>query len=338
MRLIRLSVAVAAVMVVLVGPGCREVAIPPAGSYDEVLLVTEDGATSHWTDRLKPLITAEHDYVITTEPSFTLATMRASQLPDFPTVKNIVLCGTLSTTTDIGQRIIGLIGPSGTKQVHNGARILKKDNLPAPGQLTLIVTAPTEAELDKAIDKRGKEIPQIIEESCRERLRRNLLQHPATGLTKELQRKYGFTIRVPYLYVLFSDKLHPPGVELLRQPPARDLGIYWVDRAKPPTLYDSDELFDIRANYVWKRYDHDKMDRDKVTYTWTRLGPYDAIEMAGYWYNDKATAGGYFETYFIYDARAKLLWAVDLVVFAPGREKHPLVRELQALAETFRYQ
>jgi hypothetical protein len=78
------------------------------------------------------------------------------------------------------------------------------------------------------------------------------------------------------------------------------------------------------------------MDRDRVKFEPVRLGRYDCIRMSGYWYNDEEVIGGYFETYFIFDDRAELLWSVDLLVLAPGKPKHPMVRELRALAETFR--
>jgi hypothetical protein len=92
----------------------------------------------------------------------------------------------------------------------------------------------------------------------------------------------------------------------------------------------------MRARYVWERYDKDEMDGERVVYEPARLGPYDSIRMSGYWFNDEEVLGGYYETYFIYDERVELLWAVDLLVLAPGKQKHPLVRELRALAETFR--
>jgi hypothetical protein len=237
----------------------------------------------------------------------------------------------------VGRRIAGLIGPDGRASVHGGrASILKKENLPAPGQLTVVVTAATGGALGAVLEERGGELTEIIETSCRERLRNHLLARPNKQLTSDLERKYGFTLAIPDLYILFSEESRPPGVELIREPPARVLGVYWVDREDPPSIYEPDELFDIRADYVWRRYDRDKMDRDKVTYTYTRLGPYDAIRMSGYWYKDVEPAGGYFETYFIHDPNAELLWAVDLLVYAPGRPKHALVRELEALAETFR--
>ena len=244
----------------------------------------------------------------------------------------------MESGTRVGQRIMELIGPEGMERVALGkAAVLKRENLPSPGQMTLIVTAPDEAALEAVIKERGPQFEYILEQSCRQRLRRVLLRHPNRKSMDELHRKYGFAIEVPYLYRLLSDESDPPGIAFLREEPTRSLGIFWGDWERPPSLWDHDELFDMRAEYVWDRYDHDKMERERVRYSWVKFGPYGAVKMYGYWYNDDAVAGGYFETYFVWDEDAELLWAVDLLTFAPGRDKHPLVRELRAFAETFRY-
>lgn len=329
---------VAAVLCVVTAAGCRELAVPPAGSYSEVMLVTEDGDGGRWNDAVAALLTKEHEYVLERESAFRLTPVRAQELEDFPVVKNIVIVGVAAPSTDVGQRIISLIGADAYERVRNGeANILKKDNLPSPGQLTMIVTARDDRALETVIAERGEELPEVIERSCRERLRRHLLASPNTRIRDRLFRTYGFVIEVPLLYRLLSEELDPAGVELIREPPTRILGVFWKDWDEAPTLYDADALFELRGDYVYERYDTDKMERERVSFSYDRLGPYDAVKMAGYWYNDKVIAGGYFETYFIYDEPDELLWAVDLLTYAPGRPKHPLVRELRALGETFRY-
>lgn len=217
------------------------------------------------------------------------------------------------------------------------ANILKKENLPAPGQLTLIITAPTEGELERTLEEQGDELEGIIESSCRARLRRFFLSHPNREATDHLFQKYGFAIEIPILYRLFSEASNPPGVELLRESPTRLLGIFWVDWPHEPTLADTNQLFEIRKDYVWERYDRDAMDSTRVWYSMDTLGPYPAVKMEGYWYNTKAPAGGYYTTYFVYEKEEKLIWAIDLLVYAPGFPKHALFRELLSLAETFRY-
>jgi len=333
-----------AVWLILVGAaacgvsGCSDMAIPPAGSYSEVLLVTEGGADGEWNEIIEPYIARELNYYVDYEPQFRITPVKASDMDDLPPFKNIVLCGVMESSTDVGQRIIGMIGDAGVDRVRReGARILKKQDRPFKNQFTLIVTATSEDKLRGVIDERGDEIAGVLEESCHERLRRHLLKRNNEALTEELYRKYGFRIQIPSLYRVLSDKPTPPGVELIREPPTRILGVFWTDRESPPTMGDTDELLDIRAQYVWKRYDNDRIDKDRVEFEPARLGRYDAIRMSGYWYNDEEVYGGYFETYYIFDGRADLLWAVDLLVLAPGKPKHPLVRELRALAETIRF-
>lgn len=318
--------------------GCQDMAIPPAGSYSEVLLVTEEGEESRWTERLTPLIARELDFYVDFEDQFRITSVRASEMEDFPAFKNVVLCGVMESSTDVGQLIIGMIGDAGVERVRReGAHILKKDDKPVYNQLTLVITANSEVALERLLAERGEELTDILEESCRSRVRRHLLKRRNDALAEDLHRKYGFRVEVPSLYRILSDKTNPPGVELIREPPTRILGVFWVDRKVPPTLEDRDELFDIRAQYVWKRYDKDRMDEERVIFEPARLGRHDSIRMSGYWFNDEHLMGGYYETYFIFDERADLMWAVDLLVLAPGKPKHPLVRELQALAEVIRF-
>jgi hypothetical protein len=324
--------------------GCGEMSMPPAGSYSEVLLVTEEGERSEWTALLTPLIAREHDYYVDKEEAFRVTPIKASEMDEFPAYKNIVICGVFDSSTDVGQAIIRLIGDRGVERVWNeGAQILKREDKPAFNQLTLIVTATGGDALRQTIAERGGEVADVLEASCRERLRRHLLKRQNENVAADLRKRYGFHVKVPSLYRLLSDEsggtgaAAPAGVELIREPPTRILGVYWVDRQKAPTLDDQDELFKIRADYVWKRYDEDQMDRDRAEFAAARLGPHNAIRMSGYWFNDTSVMGGYYETYFVYDDRAELLWAIDLLVLAPGRPKHPLVRELRALAETIQF-
>lgn len=324
----------------LAATGCREVAFPPAGSYSEVAVVVDGGRNGEWAGALTPLIAVERDYFVSTEPAFIITSVSAEPSVDPPAVKNIVLCGVLDGSTAVGGRIAHLLGQAGIDRVMEGeAAILKKENVPLPGQLTLIITAATGDALREVLHKRGEEIVEIIDASCRERLRRSLLQRRRAAQSEELRRRWGFFIEIPTMYTVYNESENPPGVEIHRESPPRVLGVFWKEWDHTPSLYSTDELFDFRAEYVRRQYGGDRMERDRARYAYVRLGDYTAVRMSGYWYNDEfSLAGGYFETYFVWDKDAKLLWAVDGLVYAPGREKTSLVRELHALAETFRHE
>lgn len=325
-------------MVLVALAGCREISIPPPGSYSEILLVTEDGRQSVFLPLIMQNIGRELDYYTGQEKQFEVSVIRAEQLEAFPKMKNIVMVGIVDELTSIGQEIGMLIGEDGVRKVAGGeATILKRENMPAPGQMTLIVTARSRAELEAVLRERGDELPGIIEASARKRLRRYLSTLLDKDLVQYLYRTYGFTIEIPSLYRLQSESKNPPGIELIREPPTRSLGIFWDDWKREPTLADSLALFKMRSDYVFERYNGDVMDSTRVAFSWAQVGPYRAIEMAGYWSNINATVGGAYRTYFIFEESEQLLWAIDNLVFAPGRSKHPHFRELLALTETFRY-
>lgn len=335
------SVRIAAILTAALAlGGCRELSFPPAGSYSHIDVLVEGGKTGEWASMLLPLLSEERNYFVSTEPRFQIMSVLDQPPSDPSSEKNIVVCGVLDPSTAVGGQIAYLLGQSGVEQVKKGqASILKLPNTPASGQLTLVVTAATDAALKKVLQDRGDEIPNIIAASCRERIRRSLLQNERKGLEDKFRRKWGFSLAVPSLYTLYNDDEAPPGVELHRESPPRVLGVFWTPWDHVPTLYNTQELFDCRAKYVYEKYDGDQMDPNRARYDYVRLGPYTAVRMSGYWYNDRySVAGGYFETYFVWDKKEQLLWAVDCLVYAPGREKTSLVRELHALAETFRYE
>lgn len=317
--------------------GCLEMDVPPAGSYSEVLLVSEDGAEDTAARALAAHLTRPIDYYVDEEQPFTVAHIRAADLVDAPEVKNILVCGVANPVSSVGRHITSLLGGGADKIASGEATVFKRENQPGPGQATLVVTAATSEALAEVIESRGEQIVETLEASCRQRLREHLLEREEKQIARKLRESYGFTVNVPAEYRVLSEKSDPPGVELLREAPARLLGVFWIDWDHPPALEDSLALFRARADYVWKRYDGDTMDSTRVAYKISRLGEHPALAMSGYWSNSRALAGGYFETYFVYHAGSKLLWCIDLLAFAPGLPKHPQFRELLALAETFRY-
>ena len=123
----------------------------------------------------------------------------------------------------------------------------------------------------------------------------------------------------------------------MRIKPHRGLTVSWRYWDKDGvSLADSTELYKIRSELAWKMYDKDVMRRNLVKFSLTNLGPYEAVRMDGYWENSQDVYGGPFVCFFIYDKLKSKLWIVDCVVYAPGFNKHKLLRELISLAETFR--
>jgi hypothetical protein len=304
----------------------------------EVLLVTEQGERDPAGVALAAILGRLIDYYVGEERAFEVTSVRVAELDRRAGATNVVICGVLGNGTDIGRYVGGVLGGEGLARVRSErSAVFKKDDLPGPGQLTVVVAAVSDRDLMSCVKNRGGEIAEILETGCRERLRGYFADRIDQALSRRLHDAYGFSIGVPDSYKVLAEGGDSPGVQLLCEGPARLLGVSWFEWDREPALADSARLFHARAGYVWDAYDEDLMDSTRVSYRESSLGGYRALEMSGYWSSSRSVAGGFYRTFFVYEPREKLLWAVDLLAFAPGMPKHPLLRELHAIAETFRY-
>ncbi|MDZ7860031.1 MAG: DUF4837 family protein [Candidatus Krumholzibacteriota bacterium] len=316
----------------------RSTSYPPAGSYGDIVLVTESGTPGGINDDIIRTLQHKVDYYSRTELQFKLRMIRAADISDEPATKNMVIYGVVRSGMT-GDLIENFIGTAAVRKVLEGKDfIFKKSDYPVTGQLTVIVTAPTRGKLAEIARKNGAVIRGIIEKENRKRLRRYLLKKEKKDVENNLRIKYGFNIGVSFLYDLNQDRPDLPGVELVRKMPHRGITISWQKwDNKRLTIADSLKLYNIRAVMAWHMYNKDVMRKDIVSFRNEQLGPYEAVVMEGYWEKKDELYGGPFRCFFICNRQKTRLWIIDLLVYAPGFKKHRLLRELHAIAETFRY-
>jgi len=307
-------------------------------SCSEVLLVTEDGERDPAGVALAAALGKPLDYYVGVERAFEVKSVQVADLGRRPDATNVVIGGVVGGGTEIGRYIGAILGEEALGRLRSErSAVYKKEDVPGPGQLTVVVAAASEADLVDCVEKRAEEIVEILESGCRDRLRDYFAGRIDERLSRRLHDTYGFSIEVPESYRVLAEGGDAPGVQLLCDGPARLLGVTWLEWGSAPALADSSRLFAARAKYVWDAYDGDVMDAARVSFRLSHLGGFPAIEMSGYWSSSRSVAGGYYRTFFVYEPGERLVWAVDLLVFAPGMPKHPLLRELHAIAETFRY-
>lgn len=338
MRRTVFAAACALAVLAFISCGERERYIPPpAGSYSRVVLVTQTGTPEGPAEAMVRALQRELDYYTKNEFQFGVKLVPAAKLEEEIPVKNMVLFG-LVNQGKIGSYIQQFIGADGVAAVYAGkAGVFKKMDYPVDGQLTLIVTAGSNAELVRIAEEEGPIIRDIIEDANRERLRGFLLRSEDRETERIMRAKYGFGLRVPVDYSLNQDRPEVPGIEIINPNPDRGISVTYREwPAAEVSLADSSKLYDWRADYAYKMYDKDVMRRELVRFSAAQIGPYPAVRMEGYWENSVEAYGGVFVAFFVADRVRSRLWMIDGVVFAPGRDKHEYVRELHAVAETFR--
>ena len=122
--------------------GCnRRSSFPPAGSYSNIVLVTETGERSGINDLIIRELQHPVDYYSKMEIQFKLRMIPSRELDKEPPTKNMVIFG-VARQGDTGRIIEGFLGTNEVRKVLEGKNhIFKKMNFPYTGQLTVIVTA-----------------------------------------------------------------------------------------------------------------------------------------------------------------------------------------------------
>lgn len=309
----------------------------PPGSYSNVVLVTESGQPGGANNAIIRVLQHTLDYYSKNETQFKLRMVSAHDFRDEPPTKNMVIYGVVREGR-IGSIIESFIGTNSVRKVLQGQnQIFKKIDYPVKGQLTVIVTASSRDRLARVTRESGELIRDIIEDANRERLRGSLYTTEKEQAAAELKARYGFSIRIPGEYAVNQDRGDVPGVEILRDYPVRGITISWLSWPKRElTPADSLALYDFRSEIVWELHDREVMRPGLVSYGMDEFGPYSAVRMDGYWESSEDLYGGPFVCFFVHDRVRGRIWMVDCLVYAPGFDKHILLREAIAVAETFR--
>jgi hypothetical protein len=321
--------------------GCSEKRVIPAvGPYSDVWLFTETGKQSPLLRDFVETLSHPITYVLEPENEFDIYLRDANQFAGNRDRKNLVMLTRTDKVGGLQSRISKFLGGDILARVkREGHLILYKRDLFARDQDVYIILMEGRAEEEYVLTRLAGTLRDRLRESTQERFRGYLLRDRENkGGGKYIWREYGFTLRFPPEYHLLQQKPGLGAIELHRKDPSRVIGLFWESGVEAaPTLADSLTLLAFRERIVDAIYDGDTVLPDMIRFDKAKLGKYDAIRMRGVWQNEVQFTGGPFVTYFLHDARRQRLVAVDLLIYAPGMSKHPFMRELEALASTFRY-
>ncbi len=323
------------------GNGCGEKRIIPAvGPYSDVWLFTETGIQSPLLRGFVEALSHPITYVLEPENEFDVYLRDANQFSGNRDRKNLVLLTRTDRIGGLQSRVSKFLGGEILARVkREGHLILYKRDLFARDQDVYIILMNGSAEEKYVLTRLASTLRDRLRESTRERFRSFLLTgRENKGGGKYLWREFGFTLRFPPEYHLLQEAPEMGAIELHRKDPSRVIGVFWQNGViNPPIVADSLALISFRAGVVDTLYHGDQMLPSDWRFDRTKLGKHDAIRMRGIWANDRDMTGGAYATYFLHDKRRQRLLAVDLLIYAPGMSKHPFMRELEALASTFRF-
>jgi hypothetical protein len=339
----------AAFILALVCGGCGgsddEPIFSSVGSYGDVAVITSDAALYDaavpFLNRLSPDVT----FVIKKEETYRFQHFTGDAWKNGRNYRNIIFLVRLGDGGDVEKAVRKLVGQDNVDRLKsgNGDVLIVRD--PYFGnQLAFIAASVDRNLLASVLNREGAALGDTLAADVNRRMIRD---NRRSGINAEAVRRdwnrYGFHLEIPRIFK--ENQFEPdgfPGVEWLYSSPegtADGLTYAWTEVDDPAAaLADRDVLLALRGDMGETMHDASELNDLSLKWSEETVAGLAAVRLDGAWASRKASVGGPFRTYFFAVPDRGIVLAVDLLVYAPNREKMEDMRRLRAIVETLSFE
>ncbi len=249
--------------------------------------------------------------------------------------RNLVLVADLGRRDAVSRKVREVLGKERTARLQERAGWTVLPNVEALGQTLVVVAGGDGRGILRLLEVEGGELYARADSMVTRRTGDIVYMNgEERAMGRYLESTYGWTVRIPKGFKTAEDRKN--GVVKLvsadSQQPTRLLLAYWTpSRAVTP---DPEYCRKLRARLAWLYYDEDRVDPGSTAVSEVTFQGRKALRIEGIWQNDKHLIGGPFFTLCFVDGGR--LYLLDGVVFAPGMDKSPWLRQLEAVMHTFK--
>lgn len=312
------------------------------GSYSDVAILTDLQMFSGVALELERALEAEIHYGLRPEKMLDVQVYDLREKRKAALTKNIIVIGFLKGRDAASKEIRRRLAGAEMKVVdHRGLFLATRQDVYAGNQNVLFLAGNDRNVMQAAVRDQAPALRGQIEARNRERVREYLFSR---GRDAEAERRLveqgGFRLAVPADYRIRAFQVNREGtlgaVEVLADRPTRSVTVFWKQLEDPTAvdLEDTDRLLALRRQ--WGLFLDERL-QDGFGYEWSKivfLGE-ERPMLSGMYETGDESYGGPFRTVFLVDPVSRRLYGVNWLCFRPGNDKHSLMREVRALAETF---
>jgi hypothetical protein len=315
--------------------GCSQRKLPALGPSNLVTIVTNLGTGDEAIATLKaaftrPVISVEQ------ESRYAFEVHGFGGLGRQRDARNLVIVADMSRRDAVSRKAREVLGREGIGEIlRRGAGWRVLPNIEALGQTMIVVAGRDRPSILRLLEAEAGELYASADSMITERTGDMVYMHGEdAAMGRYLYAKYGWTVRIPKGYKAAEDPR--TGVVKLvsadTQQPSRLFLAYWT--ASRSGALDREVCLRLRARLAWSYYDEDRIDPSSTTVSEVTFQGRKALRIQGIWQNEKHLIGGpFFTLCFLEKGR---LYLLDGVVFAPGMDKSPWLRQIEAIMHTFK--
>lgn len=315
------------------------------GEADEIILVMD---STQWNSELGNTIQGMYQeyYRVLNQDEYKFSLNKVNPLKMnavFENAKNLIFVMTLDSRTNQSAAMRQFFTDKSLKMIQRDESIfytVRKDEF-AKGQIVLYLFGQNEEQLIEHIKDNRESLIELFENEVRVRTREIVLKKTKMELMNAITEKHGYQIQIPFGFDLSTNQDNFVWLRQLEADSELNLFIYEEPYTEQEVFGSTDLLRDrITAEYL---RDSEKPDlyiqRQEVIPVLTSRVTFDnkfAVEMRGLWKISDNSAGGPFVSFTMADEATQKLYYIEGYLYAPGKRKKPLMRELEAIISTFK--
>lgn len=305
--------------------GKKEAKREAQGRPYEVIVVTSQG---RWNgklgDTLRAVLTEPVNMINRTEPLYDLYAIAPSGFGGVTERhRNLIM---IDIGPEYGQPSIGV----------------QYDVLAAP-QTMLNITAPTDSALIAYISEHRTELQKIFQITERDRFLKYLSQYSEKNINQEIEKKFGFTMRVPIGFTIRNNDIDH-FMWISHEYPKASLGIViysypYTDKSD----FEMESLIRRRNEFVrlipGPSEGSFMSTSDAIFPELSHMRIYGRYwsELMGFWNVAHDFMGGPFRSYSTLDTENKRVVCLDMYVYSPQVSQRNFIRQLETLIYTVRF-
>jgi hypothetical protein len=311
--------------------GCSEPMIAAFGSNSEIVIVTTPKSSDEG-EILKSILEREI-LTVQYERAFQVRLVTTGDVRGERNRKNIILLDCMEPPSNVSDAMLKL---AGRDKAALGAGSLNTKSIQdrwAKGQVLMLIAAPGKRELEDLLAQQPDGIFSFVEEAVQARLNRSLFYAgEQTAASERLAQQYGWSLRLPNGYKVDETYANQRVIKIIQDKPARMITVYWEGGRWEER---SAVCLERKKMLAWEFWDQDEIVEEALKIEQGSFLGHDSVVLSGTWENKKYTIGGVFASYCFTCDQCGQNYLIDAAVFAPGLDKLPLLRELEAILVTF---
>ncbi len=318
----------------------RDSIISAVGSYGDIAVVLSDPELDSHLVRFREVLNPQEIFVIRQEDTYRFHDFTADNWRNGRNYRNLLFVCRWGGGGGVESAVKKMLSDKTLDRLTSGRGGVVTVRDPFfRNQLAIVAVARNPNDLVRTLNSHADALRDTLSRDINRRIMAdNRRQGLLPGVAESAWRRFGFSLELPDEFK--ENQTRPggyPGVEWIRTDGTmRGVTVSWeaVD-APTMTLDDHDTLAMIRSRMGEAMHDEGMIESDSFVWTEELVNGCPVVKLAGNWQSRRVEVGGPFWCYFLADEAGRRIYCVDLLVYAPNKEKMDYFRRLRASLETF---